>query len=164
MGKTVAEPKRKFGERILQLFEESDLPSLAEAARQARLPPRTFRNWLGRDTAPRGDIERVHRLEQVLGGTILRDSQRGEEMFHESRMPFGEKPRRIAQPLDFKKQALDAAGRARHYLAILLERVNDDEISTSEIMEAIEHADREMADAQRHLLGKIKINDRGEKM
>ena len=81
---------------------------------------------------------------------------------NESRHSYGDEPRRYVQPLDFKKEALDAVGRSRHYIAALLARVKRGNLKTMELVEALESADREAADAQRHLMGQITLNDRGE--
>lgn len=160
MGKTTVLPKVHFGRRILQLLGERQL-SLREAHRRSRIPYRTLQNWVKREDPPRSDLDRVARLEAVLGGSLTEESE--PMKINESRLPYGEEPRRYVQPLDFKKRALDDVGRARHELSAVLALIEEGASPVSqEVAEHLEKADFYCSKAQRRLMGKIKVNDQGE--
>ncbi len=71
-------------------------------------------------------------------------------------------PDRYVQPLDFKKKALNTIGRARNGLAVILAMLEENIVDPREFARIIEKADSDCSVAQRHLLGKILLNEKGE--
>jgi len=154
-----------FGDRILRLAGER---SLADVAKVAGLRYGLVWRWTRRPDPPKGMRDRIALLERALGGPLIDDEdqpEKGEtEMLNEPRLPYERDPERYIQPLDFKKRALDEVGRARHELAAALAAMQEGMSDPRQIATLIERADEYAAKAQRHLLGKIKVNDQGEKV
>lgn len=173
MGKKTATAAH-FGARLMQLLGDR---SIADAVRETGIQRWVWDKWKKRADPPQGQRLIIQTAEKWLGGRLTNDDGTvaadpietlgGIEM-RENRMNYGEESRRrrvVIQPLDFKKKALDATGRARHRISRLLARFDDvKEISPTEqeIIEALQDADNELARAQSHLMGQIPVNDEGE--
>lgn len=160
-GKTATEG---FGARILRLAGKRKLTEVAESA---GLPYRLVWRWSQRGDRPPGMDDRIVKLERALGGPLLDEHEReGADVnrIGESPAPYNDRePKRVVQPYDFKKRALIQLGLARHELSAILAAIDEGvELDPETLADHLEKADAFSAKAQRYLMGKIRVNDRGE--
>lgn len=111
--------------------------------------------------------DRIAKLEKALGGPLLDEHERETAEMNrigESPAPYNNRePDRVVQPYDFKKKALIQIGLARHELSAILTALEEGvEMDPDTLAEHLEKADAFSAKAQRYLMGKIRVNDRGE--
>lgn len=165
VGKLGTEVAWRYGQRILQLLGEADMDQ-TELCRLAKVKARTLTRDLTLDRPPRGAKvrARIERMESVLGGAIWPPPAERQDGVLD-RLNINQQERKVVvQPYDFKKKALIQIGLSRHELSVLLDALEEGDLDIKTLAAHLEKADEYAAKAQRHLMGKIEINDKGEKV
>lgn len=156
-----------FGRRLSQLLKEAKAVGVTRimAEKAVGVDYRTIEDWKKRETPPtRGDgQQKAKQLLEYLEAAV-QTKPGGADVLNESRWTMSNEPIKYAEPLDFKKDALNALGRGRHAIALIRARVRASELTLAELSRLLALADHETADAQSYLMEQIEINDRGQKI
>lgn len=138
---------------------------MAEIAREIGMTPRAFYRWFDRPTPPRGQRERLLKLERILGAPLGTDKGRGETVLNrlgETTSPYDRgRTRKIARPLSMPIVIIDIVGRIEHRLAYVLAELKD-RGEQGPLRDRIAYISGAVEDLRKEVLPHIELDDEGD--